>query len=96
MHEIKIDQKRKNEISQTVQEIMRDFLEKEIGFNLEDGDEPLRIILSDSVQAMNFITLLESEFEIEFDDDEIDLEFFSSIKLISDLIYKYLGSKTLF
>jgi acyl carrier protein len=75
---------------------MRDFLEKEIGFNLEDGDEPLRIILSDSVQAMNFITLLESEFEIEFDDDEIDLEFFSSIKLISDLIYKYLGSKTLF
>ncbi len=51
---------------------------------LETGDnEPinnslLHVILSESQQALEFVCLLEDEFDIEFDDDDIDLDFFSN------------------
>jgi acyl carrier protein len=42
----------------------------------------LHQIVSDSMQAIRFISLIESEFEIEFDDDYINSDFFSSIDYI--------------
>ena len=49
-------------------------------------DNQLKIILSESSQALNFVVSIEDEFNIEFEDDEIDIHFFSSIDNIVDLI----------
>lgn len=46
-------------------------------------------IWSDSIQAIHFVTMLEDEFDIEFDDDEIDMDFFLSPTSISRLIEKH-------
>jgi acyl carrier protein len=41
--------------------------------------EKLNIILSESLQALAFVTSLEDEFNIQFDDDQIDLELFQDV-----------------
>ncbi len=46
----------------------------------------LQMILSNSRQAANFVTIIEEEFNIEFDDDDINLDFFSSLDKIIELI----------
>lgn len=46
----------------------------------------LSIILSSSTQAANFVSVIEEEFDIEFDDDDINVEFFSSTSKIIELI----------
>lgn len=51
----------------------------------QDYDNLLKIIISESSQALNFVVTIEDEFDIEFDDDEIDIHFFSSIDNIVDL-----------
>lgn len=48
----------------------------------------LHIIVSDSVQAIRFVTLIESEFEVELDDEYINYDFFSSMDYIIDAIEK--------
>lgn len=49
----------------------------------------LHQIWSDSMQAIHFVTVLEDEFDIEFDDDEINMDFFLSVTSISKLIEKH-------
>ena len=52
----------------------------------------LQILLSVSSQAVAFLTLLEDEFGIEFEDEEIDVEFFNDIKVVSNLIMNKLNN----
>jgi|GEM_PF-3320813 len=49
----------------------------------------LQRIISESTQAIQFVSLIEEEFEIEFDDDEINLDFFSSLNTIETLIKRH-------
>lgn len=51
-------------------------------------EQKLRLIITDSVQAINFIILLEEEFDVEIDDDDISLEFFDSLDAVADAIWK--------
>jgi acyl carrier protein len=51
----------------------------------QDYDNLLKIILSESSQALNFVVTIEDEFDIEFEDDDIDIHFFSSIDNIVNL-----------
>ena len=51
----------------------------------------LHIILSNSFQAAILVTLIEDEFDIEFDDDEINLDFFQSIHHIVELVHQHLN-----
>jgi acyl carrier protein len=51
----------------------------------QDYDKLLKIILSESSQALNFVVTIEDEFDIEFEDDDIDVHFFSSIDNIVNL-----------
>jgi acyl carrier protein len=53
--------------------------------------EKLHILLSESSQALELVTTIEDEFEIEFDDDEVDLAFFTSFELIVERIKGHLG-----
>lgn len=52
--------------------------------------QPFIHIISDSAKATQFIVLLEEEFEIEFDDDEIDFEFFTDPEKIVVSIVNHL------
>ena len=53
-------------------------------------DNILNIILTDSTQALRFVVLIEDEFKIEFDDDDVDVNFFRSFSNVKSVISKYL------
>jgi len=55
-------------------------------------DEKLQMLTSESMIALIFVTSLEDEFCIEFNDDEVDLTFFSSISSVVDKIENHLLS----
>jgi acyl carrier protein len=41
-------------------------------------NDRLQLILGESLQALSFVTTLEDEFGIQFEDEEIDIDFFMS------------------
>lgn len=47
------------------------------------NDSLLHVILSESQQALEFVCLLEDEFDLEFDDDDINLDFFLNFEYIA-------------
>ncbi|MFA6245543.1 MAG: hypothetical protein WC615_01295 [Mucilaginibacter sp.] len=53
------------------------------------NDEKLQLLTSESMLALVFVTSLEDEFEIEFQDDEVDVSFFSSIEALTAKVRKY-------
>jgi len=53
-------------------------------------DEKLSMLTSESMLALEFVISLEDEFSIEFDDDEIDMNFFNNLKTLTSIIEKYL------
>lgn len=79
----------------TVEEIKKDIWQRTCAF-LQEAHSPtidnkiLHVILSASSQALEFVCLLEDEYEIEFDDDEIDLDFFSSFDKIAETVFRHL------
>ena len=48
------------------------------------------MLTSESMLALVLITSIEDEFDIEFEDDEIDYSFFSSFESVVDLTIKYI------
>lgn len=74
----------KNYIQNTIVEILNE-LSGIDNTQEHDYDNLLKIILSESSQALNFVVTIEDEFDIEFEDDEIDIHFFSSIDTIVNL-----------
>jgi len=71
----------KAKVEELVNQVLLDGLEANL-----DSNGKLRIILSESIQALSFVSTLEEEFNIEFDDDEIDLNFFLDINIIVERI----------
>jgi len=55
--------------------------------------DKLQIILSESIQALTLVTTIEDEFKIEFDDDEIDIDFFLDFDRMLDLLEKHVQAK---
>jgi acyl carrier protein len=53
-------------------------------------DKLLHIILSESSQALDFVCTIEDEFDMEFDDDEVDIDFFSSFDRIVSCLLNHL------
>ena len=51
----------------------------------------LHVILSESSQALEFVCTIEDEFDIEFDDDEVDIDFFSSFDHVVTCLSKHLS-----
>jgi acyl carrier protein len=83
-------------ILKTLYEIGQTFVtDEKQDLNHEDDEKNFfNYLISDSVQAVNFVLLIEDEFEIEFDDDDIDLNFYSRFDHIAELIYIRLSEKT--
>lgn len=62
-----------------IKNIARDLIPIE---DVEDDQERLLIIGTDSIRVVAFIVAIEDEFNIEIDDDIIDLNFFSDYSYI--------------
>ena len=56
--------------------------------SIKNPEERLHVIGSESIRAIEFITAVEDEFEIEIDDDDIGGEFFVSYEFINDAIIR--------
>jgi len=56
-------------------------------------DDKLNIVISESSQALVFITTIEDEFDIELDDDDINLSFFTDVNIMIGRIKKNLHER---
>lgn len=76
----------RNEIERKVMDVLRDILKKE--------DIPLDMTLlgkpgiMDSVTVVQLIRQIEKDFEIRFDDDDLDLESLANVRTVVDLIMR--------
>lgn len=73
------------EIKDKVLKILTEITEndyKEIFTENMSPGESLQLLPTESMLAMVFVTSLEDEFSIEFDDDEVDISFFESIDTV--------------
>lgn len=82
------------------EELKRQIWELACGLVREDPDRPvddklLHVILSESSQALEFVCILEDEYEVEFDDDEIDLDFFRGFDTIAERLSRHIESRSL-
>lgn len=84
----------KQEVINKIQSIIDGLFadEQYIHMLLEDGtiDNKLQMLTSESMLALVLVTSIEDEFDIEFEDDEIDYSFFSSFESVVDLTIKYI------
>lgn len=79
-------------LKEKIQELTIQFVKSCVGdenINHLTPDEMLQIIITDSVQALNYIVLLEDEFELEIDDEDISLSLFQSINNVCNVINKH-------
>lgn len=53
-------------------------------------DDKVKLLPSESMLSLYFIVALEEEYNIEFEDDEIDVTFFHSIDHITAMINNHL------
>jgi acyl carrier protein len=79
----------RNYIKKQVYTITNQFLDENCELAV-DRNKLLHVILSESSQALNFVCSLEDEFDIEFEDDEIDIDFFSSFDRIIECIINHI------
>lgn len=75
----------KADIKKTLHDLTSDFVAREINTEADES-YALQEIASESMQAIEYIILLESEFVMEFDDSDVNIEFFSSLDSIAALI----------
>ena len=73
------------DIRKTLHDLTSDFVAREINTKADES-YALQEIASESMQAIEYIILLESEFEMEFDDNDVNVEFFSKLDSIAGLI----------
>ena len=77
-------------VIQTLKEVMAD--ELDINLTAEEIDESVTLFEDglglDSVVIVELISLVEKNFDIEFSDSELNLENFSSLTVLAELIAK--------
>jgi acyl carrier protein len=61
--------------------------------NIDNIDDKLKLLPSESMFALMLVTSIEDELDIEFEDDEIDIQFFSSIDAILEKINFHLNKE---
>ncbi len=84
----------KNEIKTNLYELTDTFLDGTFEVSREDQETVvLNHLASDSIQAIEFVLLIESEFEIELNDEDINEEFFSNFDYMAGLVLEQLNSR---
>lgn len=80
-------------IKEKISYILQDLTQseyKDIFEGCENDQDRLQLLTSESMLALVFISSLEDEFSIEFEDDELDVNFFSSPVIVESIIKKHL------
>ncbi|MGI9581035.1 hypothetical protein ACR1PO_07455 [Chryseobacterium sp. RRHN12] len=83
-----------NNIKEKISDILQDLTQNEyrdIFEGCENDQDRLQLLTSESMLALVFISSLEDEFSIEFEDDELDVNFFSSPEIVENIIKKHLA-----
>jgi len=72
------------QIKDQVTSIINNILKYGSDINIDDltVQDKLNIIISESSQALELLTTIEDEFDIELDDDDVDLDFFTNIDVM--------------
>lgn len=84
----------RGDIKKRLYELIETFGDQPLNFSVEgEVRRMLHIILSESMQAMEFVIAIEEEFEIEFDDEDISIEFFLDLDHIVLAVLKGLEQK---
>ena len=81
-------------IKEKISYILQDLAQseyKDIFQDCESDQDRLELLTSESMLAIVFISSLEDEFSIEFEDDELDINFFSSPEIVENIIKKHLS-----
>ena len=78
----------KSKVYQIIDEILIsvESLPETISYNSK-----LSIILSESTQALEFITSIEEEFDFDFDDDEINISLFEHVDTLIRIIKAHIS-----
>lgn len=63
-----------------------------ITVSIQNEQEILHRIINNSRQAILYVSLIEDEFEIEIDDDDINLDFFTSFDYVEEIIKKRIST----
>jgi acyl carrier protein len=84
----------KNEIRLRVSRIIDEVIGDSINDKgvLSDQDK-LGVILSESLQSLVYVTAIEDEFDIEIEDDQIDIDLFEDIEVTVEKIILLLSLK---
>jgi acyl carrier protein len=80
----------REEVRLKVCELIKALLEEPISSN--EIDVSLSLIINESSKAIEFVAILEDEFNIEFEDDEIDMTFFTNFEILVDRIMNHTSS----
>lgn len=84
----------REDIEKRLYELIETFGDQPLDFSIEgEVRRMLHIILSESMQAMEFVIAIENEFEIEFDDEDISIEFFLDLDHIVLAVLRSLEQK---
>lgn len=84
----------REDIEKRLYELIETFGDQPLDFSVEgEMRRMLHIILSESMQAMEFVIAIENEFEIEFDDEDISIEFFLNLDHIVLSVLRGLAQK---
>lgn len=82
----------KDEIKTNLYELIDTFLGGTLKVAQEDREAVvLNHLASDSIQAIEFVLLIESEFEIELNDEDINEAFFTSFDYMAELVFDQLN-----
>ena len=76
--------------TQMIQQIKR-LISNEVlvGVNANEIDDEASLIADlhlDSIQMIELVTSLENEFSIELEDEDLDLQFFSTVKALAEFV----------
>ena len=80
-------------VKSEIRQLACEYMSIENWDNEDEGHDVLYLILSHSLHAIEFVIVLEDEFDIEFDDDDIDLDFFSTYGHIAKLVIMHAKKK---
>lgn len=81
-------------IKEKISYILQDLTQseyKDIFESCENDQDRLQLLTSESMLALVFISSLEDEFSIEFEDDELDVNFFSGPEVVENIIKRHLA-----
>ena len=79
-----------NNTKQKIIEIISTFTEETNLSEINQIDKALHLIMSHSQQVILFISSIEDEFDIEFDDEEVHLDNFLNFTNLIKLVESYI------